>query len=171
MFQNIDHIVYLPRWAASIVFTVVFTVVATAATATTISRCCGSTPRINRRIHWWINSRRIFLCRCDALFRGWQFTVVTLVCSCRIVVPINREILRVWSRDFCEKLVFRNNSNLRVQEEVKQRREVVREEESKGKREKDVEEKMDRERKKESKKWMKRGREEGREEGRKDDVV
>ena len=49
-------------------------------------------------------------------------------------------------------MVFRNNSNLRVREEVKQRREVVREEESKGKREKDVEEKMDREREKESNK-------------------
>ena len=48
-------------------------------------------------------------------------------------------------------MVFRNNSNLRVQEEVKQRREVVREEESEGKRKKDVEEKIDRERKKESK--------------------
>ena len=49
-------------------------------------------------------------------------------------------------------MVFRNDSNLRVQEGVKQRREVVREEESKGKKEKDVEEKIDREREKESKK-------------------
>ena len=48
-------------------------------------------------------------------------------------------------------MVFRNDSNLRVQEEVKQRREVVREKERKGKREKDVEEKIDREREKESK--------------------